>query len=257
MRPALTSIAFTLLVCAGAASLLAGSGSALAQGGPPLVTDDPDTPGNGKWEINLAGLGARTHDGRWIVSLPDADINYGWGKRIQLKVDVPWTFVREPGESLKSGLGFVNVGVKWRFVDEEEHGFAMSTYPQYLSSGSSSSKNRGITSAEKDFFLPVEISGNAGEWDLDAEVGSNFVQHGDSEWVVGGIVGHACGEGRECLFEIHETHASTGSRTLANLGLHWKLSESMVFLASAGRELTPHGEDQQGFVFYVGLQLLR
>jgi len=26
----------------------------LAQGGPPLITDDPGTPGDGKWEINLA-----------------------------------------------------------------------------------------------------------------------------------------------------------------------------------------------------------
>jgi len=31
-----------------------------AQGGPPLVTDDPDTPGNGRWEINVAAIGAHT-----------------------------------------------------------------------------------------------------------------------------------------------------------------------------------------------------
>jgi hypothetical protein len=256
MHPALKSLGLTLFVCA-VAALLGGSPFALAQGGPPMVTDDPDTPGNGHWEINLAGLGSRTRAGRWEVSLPDADINYGWGDHVQLKVDVPWTFVREPGESWKSGLGAGNVGVKWRFVDEEERGFAMSTYPQYLSSWSSSSKNRGITSEEKGFLLPVEISGKAGEWDLDAEAGRNFVQHGDSEWVVGGIVGHACGEGRECLFELHETRASGESHLLANFGLHWKLSESMVLLASAGRELAPRGDDQQGFVFYIGLQLLR
>jgi hypothetical protein len=28
---------------------------AFAQGGPPLITDDPDTPGPGHWEINIAG----------------------------------------------------------------------------------------------------------------------------------------------------------------------------------------------------------
>jgi hypothetical protein len=256
MRPSLSSLAFTLIYCAGAA-LLGQTGAAFAQGGPPMVTDDPDTPGNGKWEINLAGLGSRTRAGRWEVSLPDADINYGWGDHVQLKLDVPWTFVRESGEGWRSGLGAGNVGVKWRFIDEEEHGFSMSTYPQYLSSWSSSSKNRGITSEQKEFFLPVEISGKAGEWDLDGEAGRNFVQHGDSQWVVGGIVGHACGEGRECLFEVHEAHAPHDSHLLANFGLHWKLSESMVLLASAGRELTPHGDDQQGFVFYLGVQLLR
>jgi hypothetical protein len=25
-----------------------------AQGGPPMITDDPGTPGNGQWEINVA-----------------------------------------------------------------------------------------------------------------------------------------------------------------------------------------------------------
>jgi hypothetical protein len=27
---------------------------ALGQGGPPMITDDPGTPGNGKWENNFA-----------------------------------------------------------------------------------------------------------------------------------------------------------------------------------------------------------
>jgi hypothetical protein len=256
MRSALKSLGLTLFACA-VATWLGGSRSALAQGGPPMVTDDPDTPGNGHWEINLAGQGSRSRPGRWEVSLPDADINYGWGDHVQLKVDVPWTFVRESGESWKSGLGAGQVGVKWRFVDDADHGFAMSTYPQYLSSWSSSSKNRGITPEERAFFLPLEISGKTGEWDLDAEAGRNFVQHGDSEWVAGGIVGHACGQGRECLFEIRETHAPGDSHTLVNFGLHWKLSTAVVLLASAGRELSPRSDEQPGFLFYLGLQLLR
>ncbi len=35
--------------------LLAGAASnVLGQGGPPMITDDPGTPGNGKWENNVA-----------------------------------------------------------------------------------------------------------------------------------------------------------------------------------------------------------
>jgi hypothetical protein len=33
---------------------------ALAQGGPPFLSDDPDTPGNKHWEINLGFLGERS-----------------------------------------------------------------------------------------------------------------------------------------------------------------------------------------------------
>src|SRR2546425_12967779 len=91
-----------------------GSRSA-AQGGPPLVTDDPETPGNGHWEINLAATGAHT-SGQWDIAAPDVDINYGWGEHVQLKLDVPWLFVHETDQPWKSGLGAPDLGVKWRFV---------------------------------------------------------------------------------------------------------------------------------------------
>ena len=39
----------------------------LAQGGPPLVTDDPETPGDGHWEVNLAATGDHT-SGRWQIA---------------------------------------------------------------------------------------------------------------------------------------------------------------------------------------------
>src|SRR5256885_3967950 len=98
---------------------------AMAQGGPPMATDDPQTPGNGKWEINLGALGTRTPT-RKELNVPDADINYGLGERIQLKVDVPWSFAKESGEGWKSGLGTESVGVKWRFVDRGDDGISVS-----------------------------------------------------------------------------------------------------------------------------------
>ena len=103
---------------------------ARAQGGPPMVTDDPDTPGDGHWEINLAAIAQRT-DGARSLSAPDADINYGWGEHLQLKADLPWGVSQPRGRSWRSGAGDGNFGVKWRLIDEEDRGFALSTYPQY------------------------------------------------------------------------------------------------------------------------------
>ncbi len=34
-----------------------------AHAGPPMVTDDPDTPGDGHWEINMAAAGGRNRTG--------------------------------------------------------------------------------------------------------------------------------------------------------------------------------------------------
>jgi len=239
------------------AAALGASGLSLAQGGPPMVTDDPGTPGDGHWEINLAITGDRTRSGRHEVSAPDADINYGLGDRIQLKLDVPWTFARETGAGWTSGLGTGNVGVKWRFIDGGEDGTSVSTYPQYMSGWLASSRARGVASSDREFFVPFEVSTKAGDWGLDAEVGRNFVRGGIGEWVAGGIVAHACGTDTECLLEVHETSAPHDSHALVNLGLRWKLSESLNLLASAGREFGPHTDAQQTFAFYLGLQILR
>jgi hypothetical protein len=243
-------------ISASAVFLFLAAQAALAQGGPPMVTDDPETPGNGKWEINLGALGTHTRT-RKEINFPDADINYGLGDRIQLKMDVPWTFVKETGESWKSGLGTSSIGLKWRFIDGGEDGFSVSTYPQYVSAWSASSKDRGVASREREFFLPVELARKVGEWTFDGEAGRNFVRGGDSEWIVGGIVAHKCGgEAGECLLEVRDRFASHDTQTLVNLGLRWKLSEHSTLLASAGREFGPHTDERQDFVFYLGVQLV-
>lgn len=236
--------------------LAVGSQSALAQGGPPLVTDDPETPGDGHWEINLATTGNHT-SGRWEIAAPDADINYGWGEHTQLKLDIPWNFVHESDQGWKSGLGAANVGIKWRFIDIEDSGFSMSVYPQLTWNWLSSSPRRGISAPGRQFFLPLEAATEAGDFGLDAEVGRNFVQDGPSQWLGGVVVAHSCGEAVECVGEVHVTSVPHDTQTLLNFGIHWKLSESLVLLASAGREFGPHTDDQQRFLFYFGFQLLR
>ena len=238
------------------AVLCAGTTAAWAQGGPPLVTDDPGTPGDGHWEINLATIGSRTAH-RWSVDVLDADINYGWGDHVQLKLDAPWTAVHDDGGGWRNGLGAVNAGVKWRFLDADDHGFALSTYPQYLSAWSSVAKRRGVASSDAQFFLPIEMSAEAGGFEFAGEVGRNFVERDDDEWEAGAVVSHACADDIECLIEVHRTWSADEAQTLLNLGVHWKLSEQLIFLAAAGREFGTRSDSQQRFLFYAGFQILR
>ena len=69
-------------------TLISLCGVARAQGGPPFKTDDPETPGNKHWEINFGWLGERSA-GEGSYSVPDVDLNYGLGDRIQLKFELP------------------------------------------------------------------------------------------------------------------------------------------------------------------------
>lgn len=97
-----------------------------AQGGPPLLTDDPDTIGGGNWEINTAYTVERTRNGR-TARVPLIDINYGFGDHVQLKYEVAWLSVDQSDPSgIRSGLGNSLAGVRWRFLDEDKVGFGMS-----------------------------------------------------------------------------------------------------------------------------------
>jgi len=162
-----------------------------AQGGPPFITDDPDTPGANNWEINTAVIGARSHQ-HWDLAAPDLDINYGWGEHVQLKLDVNWASALASDGRLISGFGATDFGVKWRLVDQDKSGFALSVYPQLLTNLLPSSAARGLTTDDREFFLPAEFSTEYGEFQFDAELGRNFVQRGPDAWIGGMIVAHTC-----------------------------------------------------------------
>jgi hypothetical protein len=98
-----------------------------AQGGPPFRTDDPETPGNQHWEINFGFIGDR-NPAAGAYQVPDFDINYGLGDRIQLKYEIPIAIEEtRPQPALAGapavsgqvigGLGESLLGIKWRFYE--------------------------------------------------------------------------------------------------------------------------------------------
>jgi hypothetical protein len=100
---------------------------ARAQGGPPFRTDDPDTPGNKHWEINFGWVGAR-NPAAGAYQVPDVDINYGLGDRIQLKYEFPIAIEETRAQAASDGLpaqagqvigglGESYPGIKWRFYE--------------------------------------------------------------------------------------------------------------------------------------------
>jgi hypothetical protein len=231
--------------------------SAHAQGGPPMVTDDPQTPGDGHWEVNLGAIGARMPT-RKEVAAPDLDINYGWGERVQLKLDLPWVWARNDGDHWHSGLGDADIGVKWRFLDQEHDGISMSIYPQYSKAPSTSSIHRGLIGNGHQFFMPAEVSGEVGGIGLAAEVGRNFVSDGGpDEWIAGVVAGHECGQDRECMIEARTTQSPVSHLTLLNLGMHWKVNDSVALLGSVGHEFGTHTDDRHEVLFYIGAQFTR
>jgi hypothetical protein len=234
------------------ATVLLAAGGARAQGGPPLFTDDPGTPGPGNWEVNVAMTMERTAQfSTWGTPLVDA--NYGWGERLQLKLEIPWVLASDEGGT-RSGLGNPVFGVKWRFLDEESAGIAVSTYPQFGFNLVSSSADRGLVERESSFFLPVSAVKTLGPVAINVEVGRLFESAG-GEWVWGLAVGHDFGR-VELLAEVFGTHGGdeASRQVIVNLGGRVPVAPSATFLFSGGWSVSD-GEGPRHTFLYIGLQL--
>ncbi|MCP4707280.1 MAG: hypothetical protein GY869_01530, partial [Planctomycetes bacterium] len=155
-----------------------------AQGGPPMITDDPATPDPWGWEINTAFTFEKTRSER-VFETPLLDINYGFGERIQLKYEVPWVILDESHETTKNGLGNSMFGVKWRFFDQDQQGFDMSVYPQVEINNSDSSMDREIVERGAEFALPFQLQKSFGPISVNPEVGYIFREYFENEWKYG------------------------------------------------------------------------
>jgi hypothetical protein len=236
---------------------LLGGPAAFAQGGPPYYTNDPGTPGNHNWEINL-GYMPFLYTGQSITHMPDVDINYGLGDRIQLTFENAWLRVVNPSSSPKYGLGQDQLGVKWRFYDNKESGFAISVFPQLSLNNPDNSVARGITPRSASLILPVEFSKKLGPVNLNWEVGYNYVHTGADGWLAGVVVGHDLTENLEIDAEFYGLgtfNPSNGQQTIEG-GLRYKIHPPFILLLMAGRSVQSSSNEQPRFVGYFGMQFL-
>jgi hypothetical protein len=227
-----------------------------ALAGPPLLTDDPGTPGDKHWELNIA----YTLDKRHTVSTHEApivDLNYGIGENVQLKYEVPWLVVHEKGEGAKTGLGNSIAGVKWRFLDEKKDGADMSVYPQVEFNNPTSSADRGVVDQGMQLHLPIEISKKLGPVVVNGEVGYTVRQHQDDEWLYGISSGYELREGLTVLGEIHggSNREFKKHEVVFNVGTQWDLTQRYALLASVGRSFRSATSGDPNLLLYLGLQI--
>lgn len=225
------------------------------QAGPPLLTDDTGTPGAGHWEINIALTVERSNE-KIRFEGPLLDFNYGLGERIQLKYEVPWVALKEQGEKIKGGVGNSLFGVKWRFLDQNRHGMAMSVYPQFEFNNSSSSADRGLVDKGIQFLLPFQIEKKIGKFTVNPELGYLFREKGDNQWIYSLALFYDITKNLELVGEVH----GSAKRDLAkpeavfNLGFPLRLSEKIALNASAGRNIGRATGDEPNLLGYIGLQ---
>lgn len=245
-----------------AAAVIAIPLTAWGQGGPPLLTDDPGTPGDRHWEINIAVTSESSSDALHFET-PIADINYGLGERIQLKYEVPLVFSKPAGVGSSVGFEQSIAGVKWRFLDKESAGVAISTYPQITFSTPVPgvmrlSKNVSPATGSQ-FLLPIELEEDVTllghDFELNQEVGYNAVS-GAGAWRYGVVVGHEVSQGIMLLWELNGNVATafTSDDLVTNIGSEIELSKELSLLLSAGRSLREPSGVSVNYLGYLGVQ---
>jgi hypothetical protein len=242
------------------AVLLLAAPAALA--GPPFVTDDPEPAQFEHFEINIAAIGSYLAGGRQ-GALPNIDANYGAGQDLQLHLGIQNGYAGLPGRSARFGYGDTELGVKYRFVEEDDEGWRpqIGIYPNLELPTGSVSKQLGT--GEVRGFLPIWLQKSVGDWTSFGGggywinppngpltekdywfAGWALMRRLDDEWNLGGEIFYQSPDGQETL---------TGAGF--NLGGEYDINESYHILFSSGRGLEDPSRFNR-FSFYLGLQLI-
>lgn len=188
----------------------------MAQGGPPFITDDPGTPGNHHWEINFGWIGNH-NPGQSFYQIPDVDMNYGWGDRVQLKYELPLAAGTNTSGGTGFGLGESLIGIKVRPYEYHTRGekptdenmlYSLGFYPQVSINNPTSSVRRGIVEPGPQYYLPMEMTAKWGPVQFNGEVG-RWIGNANmpDQWGRGLIAGHVFSERLELYGELYDLQA--------------------------------------------------
>jgi hypothetical protein len=229
---------------------------AYAQGGPPMISDDPGTPGNGKWENNFAIMFEHRPD-ETTYEVPEIDLNYGVGDHIQLTLQTAPVLLERRGHGLIGGMGGTEAAVKWRFLDEATGGLDMSMFPRVFFNVAQSSVRRGLAEDGTRFQIPFQMAKTFGHWHVDVEAGPRASTVGRSEWLDGIVCGFDLAKPTMLMAELHDESRMNFSRDVLtlNVGLRHEFTENYVLIVSMGHEL--RSPDQPtALIGYFGMQFV-
>jgi len=232
------------------AAILLGILPVPALAGPPYDTDDPQPTDYRHWELYLFGAGARS--GGAFDGSAGLDVNYGAMRDLQLTATLPLNFTRGPGAH--TGIGDVELGVKYRFYHDDRGGFSIAAFPRLILPSSGKRYGSGKTA----MLLPLWAQKDIGKWSLFGGGGYTLNPGAGSRnyWQAAGAVTCALSSRLSVGGEVtHRGPDSVGARPTTTLGLGaiYRLKGPLSLLTSAGPSFAGHHGDR--YHVYVALGL--
>jgi hypothetical protein len=157
-----------------------------ASGGPPFVTDDPEPVEYQHWEMYVASMHSEL-GGDWSGTAPQVEINYGAVSNLQLHTIFPLAYDSPPQGPGHYGSGDLELGAKYRFVQETNAWPQIGIFPLLELPTGSAHENLGNGHTEA--FLPVWAQKSWGSWTVYGGAGYGLNSFsGSGNWGFGGVV---------------------------------------------------------------------
>ena len=207
--------------------------------GPPYITDDPEPVEYQHWELYLATQHELTRDGA-AGTLPHVEINYGAIPNLQLHVIVPLAYARPSGGSTSYGPGDIEVGAKFRFVQESGSLPMVGTFP--LVEIPAGSESKGLGTGHLHGLIPLWLQKSVGPWTSYGgggywfNPGAGNRSYGFIGWQLQRHLSELATLGAE-IFYTTADHSGGSGNLRFNVGLVMDFTEHHHLLASVGRSI--------------------
>lgn len=232
-----------------AAALLAAMPMALA--GPPFLTDDPEPVDYHHGEFYVFATDDQTADGK-SVAVPAFEFNYGILPETQFHIVVPYAESIPNVGGASSGIGDVEIGIKYRLLDETDTRPQVGIFPMAeLPTGNA---NAGLGNGKTWWRLPIWAQKTIGLWETYG--GGGYVindapgqrSYAFAGWLVQRDFGPKWTLGGE-LFGQGANVPGGGASTILNVGGYYNFTPTFNLLFSAGRSVA----GEMHTVAYLGL----
>lgn len=211
-----------------------------ALAGPPYLTDDPEPVELRHWEVYLASQSTFSRAGV-TGTAPHLEVNYGAAPGLQLHIIGPLVLAAGGGRPSRYGPGDVELGAKYRFLDEEWVGVQVGTFPIVtVPTGSSA---RGLGEGGATVLLPIWLQKSLGAWTTYGGGGYliRTAPGAHDSWFLGWQLQRQVGPASVGAEVFHETDrvSSLAGRIGFSVGAVVDLSELHHLLVSIGTDSGP------------------
>jgi len=225
--------------------------------GPPFITDDPEPVDLGHWEVYGFSAGTHVH-GDTAGTLAGTEVNYGAAPELQLHVIIPLAFDDPAGGAMQTGIGDIELGAKYRFLDPGPDDWWPEAGLFPLVELPSGNADRGLGAGQTREYFPLWLQKDFGKWTTYGG-GGYWNNPGPGErnyWFVGWLlqlqITNQLALGGE-LFHQTSDKVGEGDTSGFNLGGIYDVTDHYHLLFSAGRGLQ-NAETANDFSYYFALQ---